>query len=223
MVEHQSTADEELPLRMLEYNVQIMRQHFNAGYKKLPIIINECIYAGSKPYPHSTNIHDYFDDPALAKEVMFQSFILKDLTVKTQEELVEYGSLGLVEMLLKQGRERDHINWVTQNLEIIAQLATTSFWYSSIEYILGTDNVNDPDELVKALVAAIPDPDKPEHVMTALKKLQERGRREGIQTGRQEGIQTGKLETAKNMLQFGISRENITKMTGLTASELRFV
>ena len=220
LVEHQSTPDEELPLRMLEYNVQIMRQYFNEGHKKLPIIINECIYAGdTKPYPYPTNIYDYFEDPELAKKVMFKSFILNDLTSKTQEELLKDGSFGLVETILKQGRERDHVNWVIQNLGIIAQLAETSFFNSSIEYLLGTDSVNEPDALVKALVSATPDPNKQKNVMTALEKLQEKGRVEGRLEGRQEG----KLETAKNMLQFGISRENIAQMTGLTAGDLRMI
>ena len=158
---------------------------------------------------------------------MFQSFILKDVTLQTQEELLEDGSLGLMETILKQGRARDHVNWVLHNLSIIAQLAETSFFTSSIEYILGTDKVNDPDTLAKALVQATPDPAKQEHVMTAAEKLQERGRIEGMKKGkvegRQEGRQEGKLETAKNMLLFGISRENIAQMTGLTASDLRMI
>lgn len=35
LVEHQSTPDELLPLRMLEYNVLLMRQHIEEGNKKL--------------------------------------------------------------------------------------------------------------------------------------------------------------------------------------------
>lgn len=128
-----------------------------------------------------------------------------------------------METILKQGRARDHVNWVLHNLSIIAQLAETSFFTSSIEYILGTDKVNDPDTLVKALVQATPDPAKQEHVMTAAEKLQERGRIEGMKKGKVEGRQEGKLETAKNMLLFGISRENIAQMTGLTASDLRMI
>ena len=50
----------------------------------------------------------------------------------------------------------------------------------------------------------------------------------GIQQGMQQGIQQGfsngayqaKLETAKNLLQIGLSIENISKATGLSKAEL---
>ena len=56
-IEHQSTPDPKLPLRVLEYNIQLLKQHMNEGHETLPIIINEVIYAGEKsPYPYTTDI-----------------------------------------------------------------------------------------------------------------------------------------------------------------------
>ena len=54
------------------------------------------------------------------------------------------------------------------------------------------------------------------------------GRQEGIKEGRQEGIKEGiaqgsyqtKLETAKNLLDIGLSVENISKATGLSCDEI---
>lgn len=39
--------------------------------------------------------------------------------------------------------------------------------------------------------------------------------------GMQRGIVEGKLETAKNLMQFGLSIENIAKATGLTVQEIQ--
>ncbi len=89
-LEHQSKPDKWLPFRILEYNVQLMRQHRNAGNETLPIIINEVLYAGKEsPYPYSMDIFDLFDDPQLAKEMMYKPPILHDLTVKPQSDLLQ--------------------------------------------------------------------------------------------------------------------------------------
>jgi len=42
----------------------------------------------------------------------------------------------------------------------------------------------------------------------------------GIQLGEQRGIEKGKLEVARAMLQNGIDRDSVMKMTGLTAADL---
>ena len=50
------------------------------------------------------------------------------------------------------------------------------------------------------------------------------GMQQGIQQGMQQGFFNGayqaKLETAKNLLQIGLSIENIAKATGLTVQEV---
>ena len=48
-----------------------------------------------------------------------------------------------------------------------------------------------------------------------------RGRKEGRQEGRQEGEYQAKLATAQNLLEMGLSIEQIAKATGLTESEFR--
>ena len=53
----------------------------------------------------------------------------------------------------------------------------------------------------------------------------ERGIHEGIERGKSLGLAEGSrqkaLETAKNLLQFGLSVENIAKVTGLSQAEVR--
>lgn len=52
----------------------------------------------------------------------------------------------------------------------------------------------------------------------------EKGRAEGLQLGEQRGIEKGrnegKLEVARTMLQNGIDRNTVMKMTGLTEDDL---
>jgi predicted transposase/invertase (TIGR01784 family) len=48
----------------------------------------------------------------------------------------------------------------------------------------------------------------------------EKGIEKGIQLGRQEGRNEGKLEVARTMLENGIDRNTVMKMTGLTEDDL---
>ena len=48
----------------------------------------------------------------------------------------------------------------------------------------------------------------------------ERGKAEGKSLGLAEGSRQKALETAKNLLHFGLSRENIALATGLTKAEV---
>ena len=49
------------------------------------------------------------------------------------------------------------------------------------------------------------------------------GLAEGEARGRSEGSRQAKLETAKNLLQFGLSREKIAQATGLTQAEVEAI
>ncbi|EAX0649729.1 Rpn family recombination-promoting nuclease/putative transposase, partial [Salmonella enterica] len=67
----------------------------------------------------------------------------------------------------------------------------------------------------------------PQHgdaLMTIAQQLEqkgiEKGRLEGIQIGEEKGRNEGKLEVARTMLQNGLDRSTVMKMTGLTAENL---
>jgi len=86
--------------------------------------------------------------------------------------------------LLKQGRERDYLNWINNNQVLICELVS-NYGLSGVIYILATDDKNEPSDLINAIIQAAPN--QKETIMTAAHKLQEEAKREGIQ----EGIQTG--------------------------------
>ena len=210
-IEHQSTPDKWLPLRIAAYNIQLMQQHINEGHKTLPIIINEIIYAGTEsPYPYTIDIFELFENPKLAREMMYKPPIMTDLTTKTQEELLKEGNLGLMEVILKQGVQPEHVNWILKNIAILVQLSKTSFWESTIRYLLNTDKISDPNELIKALVKATPE--EQDRIMTVASKIE--------QKGIEVGIEKRTFEIAKNMLADNFDINVIGKITGLSAEQI---
>ena len=46
------------------------------------------------------------------------------------------------------------------------------------------------------------------------------GRQAGMQAGREQGFTEGVMQTAKNLLDIGLSVENISKATGLSCNEI---
>lgn len=193
-----------------------MKQHLNEGNKKLPIIINEVIYAGKEsPYPYTVDILNMFENPALAKELMFKPPKMTDLTVKTEEELVKEGVVGLMEVMIKQGICRDHLNWIKNRPHLVYEIVNSPFGYASILYILATDAVNSPEKLKKAIMEAAPNQEK--LVMTAAQQLIQEGREVGIELG----MEKRSLETAQNMLAKHLAIELISDITGLSVEKIK--
>lgn len=53
VIEQQTNPYPLFPLKILEYNVAILREHVDQGNKKLPLIANLVLYSGAQsPYPY---------------------------------------------------------------------------------------------------------------------------------------------------------------------------
>jgi len=63
----------------------------------------------------------------------------------------------------------------------------------------------------------------PTVIMDAIDEGVERGKSLGLAEGEARGSRQAKLETAKNLLNFGLSRENIAKATGLSRAEVEAI
>ena len=63
----------------------------------------------------------------------------------------------------------------------------------------------------------------PAVIMDAIDEGVERGKSLGLAEGEARGSRQAKLETAKNLLNFGLSRENIAKATGLSQVEVEAI
>lgn len=59
LLEHQSTPDKKMSLRMRQYVNQIMDMHLQQGHEYLPIVLPFCLYHGQQsPYPYGTSFYD---------------------------------------------------------------------------------------------------------------------------------------------------------------------
>jgi len=79
ILEHQSSNDDYMPLRFLEYNACLIRQHMKENKThKAPVILKLCVYNGSEPFDSPKNLLEMFENPDAAQALMFNDYYLVD-------------------------------------------------------------------------------------------------------------------------------------------------
>jgi len=228
--EHQSTPDEMMAFRILEYVINIMASHLRQGHPKLPMVLPLVLYHGnSSPYPHSNEIWACFENPELAKKWALGTFELIDLTVQSNEEIYKHGcALGMEYFFKHQRSKKPAVFWVEKLLREdkftrIREEIGFKYIIDLVKYNLySCGNKADPEELEKLLSLwkkYIPQTE--EEIMTFAEQLEAKG----IQKGKQEGYQQGKQEAtrqlAKQLLSNGVQYSVVKISTGLTDKELK--
>ncbi|MCP3660412.1 MAG: Rpn family recombination-promoting nuclease/putative transposase [Bacteroidetes bacterium] len=182
LLEHQSTNDKHMGIRILEYNTSLIRQHMKEKKTtKAPIILNIIIYAGKKPYTGPHNLLEIFETPELAQDLMFRKIHVIDLQSTKEEEITKDEKAAFVELLLKYGIMRDFIKLFENNMDqlklIIPQIP---YLDRAISYIFLLDSGKNEEKLLNLLQEATQNEEK---VMSLAKKFIDRGKKEGIQKG----------------------------------------
>ena len=228
LIEHQSTPDKHMAFRLIRYAVAAMQRHLEAGHKKLPLVIPVLFYTGKRsPYPYSTRWLDAFDDPARAERLYGGAFPLVDVTVIPDDEIMIHRSMAALTLLQKHIHQRD-IATLTDRLATLLMANTLSSpqIVALIHYLLQAGESADYEAFVRELARRVPQ--HGDALMTIAQQLEQKGLEKGIQLGEERGIergiqlgeQRGKLEVARTMLQNGLDRDTVMKMTGLSADDL---
>lgn len=185
-------------------------------------------YTGKRsPYPYSTRWLDEFDDPELAGRLYSNAFPLVDVTVIPDDDIAGHRSLAALTLLQKHIHQRDLAELVDRLAPILlAGYLSSSQVISLVHYILQAGETADAEAFVRELAQRVPQ--HGDALMTIAQQLEqkgiEKGIEKGIQLGRQEGRSEGEreatLKIARTMLQNGIDRSTVMKMTGLTEEDL---
>ncbi len=222
MCEHQSTPESQMPLRLLEYNIGVIRKHLKQAQGKFPVIVNIVLYHGSKPWNYSTTFSDYYANPALGKEFLDMApFTLINIPTLPEATILRDRELGFCFAAFRCTSHPDPYESFKNTMQ--GSAFKTYFYTLSKEmrnlvlaYLLncvdrGKHSIEDLVNLVSN------NPQEKTDIMTSIAQAI---RQEGIQEGRQEGRYTKGLEIAKNMLYANESKERIHQFTGLSRIEI---
>ena len=213
LAEHQSTVNPNMPLRCLEYvtrlyeHIQNPRERYSRTLKKIPMPAFYVFYNGVEKLP--------------AKQMLklSDSFIMQSETV----------NLELVVKLININYDKD-----SQILKSCEPLGQYSRFVEAVRRHIAVDKEHGFENAIKECIKN-----------DILREYLQRKSREvinmlvaeydydtdiavqrqeslmlGIQQGEARGSRQKALETAKNLLHFGLSRENIAQATGLSPAEV---
>ncbi|MFQ6247294.1 Rpn family recombination-promoting nuclease/putative transposase, partial [Yersinia enterocolitica] len=228
LIEHQSSPDKHMAFRLIRYAVAAMQRHLDAGHKKLPLVIPVLFYVGKQsPYPYSTRWLDEFDNPERAAKLYNGAFPLVDVTVIPDDDIIGHRRMAALTLLQKHIHQRDLAELMDKlATTLLAGYLSSTQVVSLVHYLLQAGNTSDAEAFVRELAQRVPQ--HGDALMTIAQQLEqkgiekgiEQGIEQGIQLGEQRGIEKGKLEVARTMLQNGLDRTTVMKMTGLSEDDL---
>ena len=219
LMEHASTPDKMLPLRMLKYVISAMEHHCTqTGESKLPLVYPLIFYTGQEPYTHSTNIYDLFEnDKKLAQDIYSKPYKLVDLSQVSDEELKQYHWLSLLGLTMKYIRESDFLPILQDMLYLLKRVESeggSEYIYRTMTYIAEAGEVQDPDKFDETLRQGLVDQE--ETIMTMAEHWKQEGRQQGIEQGVIQGVKLAAIKLLKN----GLSVEQVANGIDLSLDEV---
>ena len=230
LIEHQSTINQNMPFRFLEYIARIYEkittkdEKFGRKLVKLPIPEFYVFYNGKDDYPVESvmKLSDAFMqlDDELRNQLENVNYPL-EISVKVININVDKENPILKHCeALKQYSE--FIEQVRCNIENAVPEPLTTAIKEAIKKGFLSDYLNRKSAEVQNMLLAEYDYDTDIAVQRkeAFDDGIAIGEKRGISIGLSQGAQQAKLETAKTLLTFGDSIEKISKVTGLSIEEI---
>ena len=204
LIEHQSSQDKLLALRIHEYIISIWRQHLKAGHKSLPTVMPLVVYAGAKKYKHSTDLYDLFESKPLAKRFLLKPIQLLDVTGMEKKDFQNLQELALLFLVLKLRAIKQSIrfsHWLIDLdlVEIFSNILDSDYIFTLLFYLADDPMIEDEADLLTSLSNL--GIDEKELNMSYSQKLynaahqqgHEQGHILGQQQGLDEGLRRGRL------------------------------
>lgn len=235
LMEHASSPDRLLPLRMLKYVIAVMEHHLKkAKSRKLPFVYPFILYTGSKAYPYSLDLFELFGkQKELARDTLLAPCSLLDLTQVSDTEFEKYLWFGTMALVAKHIHDPDIIPFMhklTRTLKILDENGESSYIYTVMSYIVETAEISSQAELFKAVqnleslneekIMTLAEQWKQEGFQKGVLAGMEKGMEEGIQTGIEKGLHQASHSIALNLLKAGMNSEQIAQATGLLLEEI---
>ena len=232
LIEHQSTINQNMPFRFLEYIARIYEkittkdEKFGRKLVKLPIPEFYVFYNGKDDYPTESvmKLSDAFmqldDDSELKNQLENTSYPL-EISVKVININVDKENPILKRCeALKEYSE--FIEQVRFNIENAVPEPFTTAIKEAIKKGFLSDYLNRKSTEVQNMLLAEYDYDTDIAVQRkeAFEDGISIGRNEGISIGLSQGAHQKAVETAKNLLSIGLSQDQIASVTGLSIEEI---
>ena len=236
LLEHQSRPDKWMAFRLFKYMLNICDHYLknNPKTQSLPLIYPAIIYNGTRKYNASRNLWNLFNLPELAKLYWAGDHKVVDLQQIPDEELKQQLWAGTLQFFLKHIHQRNLLNKWHEIADLLPEIVKVKilgreYIEMLLFYTLTKIEKNDKIELQKLLDNKL-NPQNSQEIMGSLAQhwMEEgieigeaKGIEKGIEKGKIVGITEGKAELIKTMLKNGSDIQTISKLLGMSVTEIR--
>lgn len=235
LIEHQTKIDYAMPLRILEYSVEIMKSAIDKkqlGKKEyqFPEVIPIVLYTGKIKWNVERYIKDVQEELKGYENLEFAKYNIVDVNDYTKEELLQEESFLSKAMLIEKARYTDSLaadlEKIIQELNMKDKVYTKEqreLLITIIELTLKRKiEKEESNKFIKSLkkgsgqmLAVL------EMIDEENKRIFRNGERKGRREGEKRGKKIAKLEAAKKMLEKGIDIETIIEITGVSREKIK--
>jgi predicted transposase/invertase (TIGR01784 family) len=196
LLEHQSTVDPTMPLRMLGYVAEILFKHHKEHGLPLPPVLPFVFHQGPERWNVSTAFEDLFDLPddlasALLPYLPKFHHALLDLTRYDPTHDEGGSDLQMILQLMKLSRKRQVLQYFRWLAETLLEPAPKDLIRRMLLYAIHSDSDLDTEKIYHSLAS---NPELRNNAMSLAEKLLTKGRVEGRVEGRSEGRVEGRSE-----------------------------
>ncbi len=209
--EHQSTPDPIMPLRLLNYMVEILLTHTRDHSRPLPLppVLGFVLHQGPERWSAPTAFEDLFDLPPGSMEALMPYLpkfrhALLDLSCSDPAREEDRADLRMVLQLMKLTRESrlmEFFDWLAAEYSGLSVPPPEGILRLALWYALHSDSSLDVEEIFRHLQAA---PQLKHTTMSVAEKLIAKGRADGEARGEArgeaKGSWIGKLQLLEEMM-----------------------
>ena len=224
LVEHQTKIDKKMPIRILKYELEIIRSRMDENNRlEFPIIIPIVLYTGKQRWNAKINYPSYNSELARYRGLKKVEYNLVDINDYTIEDLYKENSILTKIMILEKSNKYIEI---INNVDKIVNEVYDSKLYTQTQKEMLLNILNNTminivgNKKMKEYKIKLEGGEN----MLALYEMIENERNEIYSTGIKEGKVKGKIEgikaIAKKMLRMKFDKDTIMKATGIKEEEL---
>ena len=224
LVEHQTKIDKKMPIRILKYELEIIRSRMDENNRlEFPIIIPIVLYTGKQRWNAKINYPSYNSELARYRGLKKVEYNLIDINDYTIEDLYKENSILTKIMILEKSNKYIEI---INNVDKIVNKVYDSKLYTQTQKEMLLNILNNTminivgNKKMKEYKIKLEGGEN----MLALYEMIENERNEIYSTGIKEGKVKGKIEgikaIAKKMLRMKFDKDTIMKATGIKEEEL---
>lgn len=199
LVEHQTSIDPLMPLRMLGYTVEILREHEKTHGLPLPVVLPMLVHQGPDRWTVPVQFNEMFDLPAgLAPHFLryLPSFehVIFDLTQHDPADEESHLQLRVALQLMKLARETrlvEFLHWLDEQAYRLSEQFPVGFIEMCLLYAVYADTNLDLRQVAATLAVQS---ELREQTMSFVDKVKLEGRAEGLSQGRVEGRAEGRSQ-----------------------------